>query len=641
MAITKDLQDGLHMIAQGKEEGFNILYSCTYNYVYNKAKFIMKNEEDALDLTQETYIQAYRSIGSLEDADNLYAWLGGIVYRQGMKIFRKKRELLVNEDSENIFENVISEDADTSPEDAAQAKVTSEIIMSMIEDLPELQRSAILAFYYDNMKIDDIAGMFECSSNTIKSRLNYAKKFLKSKVEEHEKQNRYKLCSLSPAIILSAFKSLFTTEAYTLSKEVAQTVYNTSCSAVGLTPSVLTVSASAVTQATSAAGTAIQAGTAAIGTQADTVTTTILTKAGLTLSAKIGIGLASLATVGTVATGTILLSENRVPNTPSVQEAIGEVVLGEEISGESTDNSDASSTTGTPVLPTDPDHSHSYVSAVTKEATCSEVGETTYTCDCGDIYIEEIAQLSHTESDWIIASGSFEGTDITWKIVGTTLYVDGEGAIPGFDESGPWFTNFGEGYGNQYVKAWEMYYDVVDEIVLSEGITDIGKNNFGGFSKVKSLSFPSTLTSIGKYALNGMGLTSLVIPESVTDIGLNAFGSLQNLTYVYIPSHIKKIPDNCFSGCYNLSKIEIEDGITEIGEGAFSILAWYDLDGVRHGGSPGFEIYVPASVTKIGDFAFATGDSYGPITVYGKTGSYVEQWIKEVNTQPEVTFVSQ
>lgn len=322
MAIEKELLDGLNMIAQGKEEGFNILYSYTYNYVYGKAKFIMKNEDDALDLTQETFIQAYRGIGSLEDANNVYAWLGGIVYRQGMRIYRKKRELLVDEDAEGIFEDVISEDMDTSPEDATQAKATSEIVMSMIEELPELQRSAILAFYYDNMKIDDIAKMFECSSNTIKSRLNYAKKFLKSKVEEHEKQNRYKLCSVSPAILLLSLKSLFTTDSYIMLEEAAQTVYNASCGAVGVTPSTLTFSAPTATQSASVTGTATQTGTAGMGTQSATTATTVAGKVGLTLGAKIGIGLTTFAVTGSIVIGAVLHNNDASDNTPLVQEEI-------------------------------------------------------------------------------------------------------------------------------------------------------------------------------------------------------------------------------------------------------------------------------------------------------------------------------
>ncbi len=329
MAVEKKLLEGINLIAQGKEEGFNILYSHTYNYVYGRAKFIMKNEEDALDLTQETFIQAYRGIGSLEDANNVYAWLGGIVYRQGMKIYRKKRDVLVNEEAEGIFEEVISEDKDFSPEDASQEKATSEIVMSMIEELPEQQKAAVLAFYYDNMKIDDIARMFECSANTIKSRLSYAKKFLRNKVEEHEKKNRYKLCSLTPAIILLALRSLFTTDAYAMPKETAQLVFNASCGAVGVTPSAIMFSGSAVmqtastgAQTASAATTAAQAGAATAGAQAGAVATTVATKVGLTLGAKIGIGIVALAVAGGVSTGVILHNKNTENTTPTVQEEV-------------------------------------------------------------------------------------------------------------------------------------------------------------------------------------------------------------------------------------------------------------------------------------------------------------------------------
>ena len=70
------------------------------------------------------------------------------------------------------------------------------------------------------------------------------------------------------------------------------------------------------------------------------------------------------------------------------------------------------------------------------------------------------------------------------------------------------------------------------------------------------------------------------------------------------------------------------------------MLAHYDLDGVRHGGNYGFEIHIPESVTSIDWGAIATGDTYGPVTVYGKAGSYVEKWVTDVNTQPEVSFVA-
>lgn len=281
MAVERELLKGIELLKAGKEEGFNILYSHTYNYVYGRARVIMKNDEDALDLAQETFVQAYKGIQQLEDVNNIYAWLGSITYRQGMKMFRKRKEVLVGEDAEGIFEEVEDEDSDYHPEASADEKATADIVKSLIDELPELQKATIMAYYYDNMKIDEIAEVFECSSNTIKSRLNYAKKFLKTKVEEHEKANRYKLHSLTPAVFILAFRSLLSGEKYVMSAAVASKVAKD-----------VAVSATAQTTATSVA-----AGAA-----------TVATKAGMGIGMKLLLGAAAVLTVGTVTVGAISLS---------------------------------------------------------------------------------------------------------------------------------------------------------------------------------------------------------------------------------------------------------------------------------------------------------------------------------------------
>lgn len=81
MGIANELLTAIEQMKEGKEEGFAVVYSQTYNYVYSKAKYLMKSEEDALDLTQETYVQAYKGISGIDNPENIYAWLGGIVYR--------------------------------------------------------------------------------------------------------------------------------------------------------------------------------------------------------------------------------------------------------------------------------------------------------------------------------------------------------------------------------------------------------------------------------------------------------------------------------------------------------------------------------------------------------------------------------
>lgn len=296
MAVTKELKDAVERMQAKDETAFATFYEQTYPYVYAKAKYVMHDEEDALDLTQETYIQAYKGIESIEDVNNVYAWLGGIVYRQGMRIFNKKKELLTGEEQDYLFEEM--ESGEATPEQTVDKKATADIVKGMIEELPELQRMAVMAFYYDNMKIDDIARVCECSSNTIKSRLNYAKKFLKEKVEAHEKQNRYKLCSISPAIILLAFKGLFAEPEYKMPAQAVENVYAASCNSLGI----------------KMASTAMAGGSASasVGTVAGTTAATAA-KAGLGI--KLGIVAVALLTAGGI-TAAVAINMNHSPKEP-------------------------------------------------------------------------------------------------------------------------------------------------------------------------------------------------------------------------------------------------------------------------------------------------------------------------------------
>lgn len=355
MAAEKELLQGIALMKEGKEEGFNILYSHTYNYVYSRARSVMKTESDAQDLTQETFIQAYKGIAALEDANNVYAWLGGIVFRQGAKLYNKtKKELLLNEDQDYIFEEVETTDADALPEQSAELKATTDVVMGMIDELPELQRSAVVSFYYDHLKIEEIAKVFDCSVNTIKSRLNYAKKFLKSKVEEHQRQYSYKLFSFSPAVLLLALRGLLSSEKYTMAPESAEKVYHVACDTLGITASAVAVGAAGVAAASvtgagaattagaitgtttaTAAGTAALEG-AAIGATATAsaagTATTVATaaKAGgligkflaMSTAAKAGVVVLATAVIGGGATTAVLLTNNNPEPPAIVQEVI-------------------------------------------------------------------------------------------------------------------------------------------------------------------------------------------------------------------------------------------------------------------------------------------------------------------------------
>ena len=228
MAISEQLLDGINTLQIGNSRGFDVIYNETSSYVYARARMIMKDEQDANDLVQDTYIQAYQDINSLQDPQNIFAWLGGIAYRQGMKIYRKRNDVLLDEDCEGFFEQIESEDISWSPELSTEQKAVGNIVAEIIDELPPLQKAALTAFYYDGMKIDEIAQMYDCSSNTIKSRLNYAKKFVREKVETREKQDNVRLHSVGGvSIFFLGIHQLLSLPKYTVSQAISGQILST------------------------------------------------------------------------------------------------------------------------------------------------------------------------------------------------------------------------------------------------------------------------------------------------------------------------------------------------------------------------------------------------------------------------------
>lgn len=230
--MEDSLKNAIEQMKNGEEKGFNEVYSATYNRVYFRARQIMKKEEDAQDLTQIVFTEAYKSIHTLQASEALYSWLDGIAYNQGMKIYRKRKEVLLTEETEGIFDALESNDISSMPELTADQRATADIIRGIIEELPELQKTAVVAYYFDGLKVEQIAELMACSAGTIKSRLNYARKYIRGRVEEKEKKEGYRLHVVALPVFWYAIKLM--ADKTTLTAQTAQEIYCGACRNVGL-----------------------------------------------------------------------------------------------------------------------------------------------------------------------------------------------------------------------------------------------------------------------------------------------------------------------------------------------------------------------------------------------------------------------
>lgn len=266
--MDQTLEQAIEDLRSGNQQGFRIIYDQTHDYVYSQARMLLRNESDAGDLVQEVYINAYNSIQSLQDNKKIYSWLGGIAFRQATKILRKQRDVLLSDDEGTLFDMVVELDPDVQPEHAMDKEYTQEVIAELIERLPPLQQAALTAFYYDELSIRQIAQAYDCSENTIKSRLNYAKKSLKEYVLEKEKKEGIKLYSLCPAVLLAALSFRLSQESMTVGD--ANAVYG------GITQSLsLSEPATAVAKTAGAVAKAASVKTAAVAISAVVAVTSL------------------------------------------------------------------------------------------------------------------------------------------------------------------------------------------------------------------------------------------------------------------------------------------------------------------------------------------------------------------------------
>ena len=132
-----------------------------------------ENEEDIKLFMQTVYVDLYRSADEIQ-LDNLYEWLGKHVYRIGCEHFKreKKRAAFVEMEEEEL-----------NPKQKQHLNENVDVISKSLEQLPDLYQATLFAFYFDYLKMDEIADLMDCSVGVIINRLNYTRKYFKKAIE--------------------------------------------------------------------------------------------------------------------------------------------------------------------------------------------------------------------------------------------------------------------------------------------------------------------------------------------------------------------------------------------------------------------------------------------------------------------------
>jgi RNA polymerase sigma-70 factor (ECF subfamily) len=156
--------------------GFEDLAMPLFDSLYNFARWLAQNSNDAEDLVQETYLKALRSFASFQYGTNFRAWMFQILRNTFLSSRTKlERRMTVAMDSEEEDGTELAVDTKT-PETILMNRSNSHLVQCAIEELPVHYRETLLLCEVEEMSYQEIAEILSLPIGTVMSRLARARK---------------------------------------------------------------------------------------------------------------------------------------------------------------------------------------------------------------------------------------------------------------------------------------------------------------------------------------------------------------------------------------------------------------------------------------------------------------------------------
>lgn len=207
----KTIKELVSSAKSGNKKSFDKLYELTHNDVWYNCLSLLKDEENAKDIMQETYITAFLKLDTLNDEQKFYGWITSIAVNKCKNKLKGKVEYQIDDE-------VLIAETETDelmlPEEYINKAEKRKVLLQIIEDtLSFNQYQTVLMFYFDEMSISEIAQGLEISEGTVKSRLNSSRAKMKTAIEDYEKKSGDKLHGV---VVVPFFTTIFKEEAKSL-----------------------------------------------------------------------------------------------------------------------------------------------------------------------------------------------------------------------------------------------------------------------------------------------------------------------------------------------------------------------------------------------------------------------------------------
>lgn len=185
MSIIKEI-DLIKKAAKGDPDAFESLMLQYQTPVYHLCFRIVGNAEDAADMTQETFLKAWKNLESFHMESSLSTWLYRLANNCCLDLLRSKKRKptisIVREDEEGEEQAYDPADPSPQPDELLIQKEERQLLQDALQSLDPQQRAILTLRVVNDMSYEDISQVLQIKEGTVKSRLARARENLRKKV---------------------------------------------------------------------------------------------------------------------------------------------------------------------------------------------------------------------------------------------------------------------------------------------------------------------------------------------------------------------------------------------------------------------------------------------------------------------------
>lgn len=172
---------------EGDERAYRLIVERYQARVFSLAWRMVRQREDAEDLTQETFVRMFRAAARYDPTRPFAAWLFTIASRLCIDHIRRRRlpsiSLSMSEPGSSEERQMDIEDPGLQPDDVTSRNEEERRTQDLIDSLPPHYRIVVMLRHQEDLSYDEIAAALDMPLGTVKARIHRARALLRGRIE--------------------------------------------------------------------------------------------------------------------------------------------------------------------------------------------------------------------------------------------------------------------------------------------------------------------------------------------------------------------------------------------------------------------------------------------------------------------------